>query len=253
MDKSTDDELAARRRPLQFWGGTTKKLDLGLGVDAPEEAGEKFAELDLHRTVNEDEKVPASFGSIDFVLDKDNDQPARFATVSSDSDVVDVYRVLTEAWELQRPSVILSVTGAAQSLSLDGPLQTEFRQGLASAAQSTQSWIISGGTDTGVMARSPPLQQPAGWRAHGSRACCSAWQELTGSVMTMGGLTTPCIGIPAYHKVMYKEKLATQLVAGRGPRHPSRHRACAAQATRGTACCGLLVPSAGRGHRRLGP
>ena len=43
--------------------------------------------------------------------------------------------------------------------------------------------------------------------------------------MDMGGLTTPCIGIPAYHKVMYKEKLATQLVSERGPTTtPPRHR-----------------------------
>ena len=228
------EEDLARRRSIHFWRSTTKTFDIsGVSNDAPEESGEKLAELDLHRTITRDaggqeRKVPASYGSIDFVLDKDNDQPARFATVSSDSDVVDVYRVLTEAWGLKRPSVILSVTGAAQSLELGAAAKSMFRQGLASAAQSTRSWIISGGSDVGVMA-------------------------LTGSVMDMGGLTAPCIGIPAYHKVMYKEKLATQLVAGRGPRHPSRHRACAAQATRGTACCGLLVPSAGPGHRRLGP
>ena len=116
------------------------------------------------------------------MLDRDNDAPARFVVVSSRADAQSICKVMTDAWRLARPSVILSVTGAAGSLALGAQLEDAYVQGLANAASSTRSWIITGGSDQGVMA-------------------------LTGKVMSSLGTGTPCIGIAPFGAVMYREKL----------------------------------------------
>jgi hypothetical protein len=48
-------------------------------------------------------------------------------------------------------SLILSVTGGAESFEVPPGLLTAIRSGLVGAARSKDAWIISGGTNTGVM------------------------------------------------------------------------------------------------------
>mgnify|MGYP002630676715 CR=1 FL=1 len=55
------------------------------------------------------------------------------------------------AWNLKRPQLILSVTGGAQKFTLPYRMKKAFKQGLVKAATSTGAWIITGGTNTGVM------------------------------------------------------------------------------------------------------
>ena len=49
-------------------------------------------------------------------------------------------------------SVIISITGGAGDFTLSPMLQTAFFHGLAKAAHATNAWVITGGTDVGVMA-----------------------------------------------------------------------------------------------------
>ena len=49
------------------------------------------------------------------------------------------------------PSVLISVTGGAQNFRLPQNLQAAFERGLMRAARSGNTWIITGGTDSGVM------------------------------------------------------------------------------------------------------
>ena len=56
-----------------------------------------------------------------------------------------------EAWGLQRPQLILSVTGGAQKFTLPYRMKKAFKRGLVKAAVSTGAWIITGGTNTGVI------------------------------------------------------------------------------------------------------
>ena len=78
--------------------------------------------------------------------------PAKFCTLASDSEIDKVFQMLTDCWDLKRPSVLLSVTGSAQDLDLDPRIEHEFKERLAAAASHTAGWVITGGTDTGVMA-----------------------------------------------------------------------------------------------------
>lgn len=54
-------------------------------------------------------------------------------------------------WDMSPASVILSITGGAQDFQLSPMLQSAFSHGLARAAHATNAWVISGGTDSGVM------------------------------------------------------------------------------------------------------
>ena len=52
---------------------------------------------------------------------------------------------------LKAPQIILSITGGAQNFSIPHQMKKAFKQGLAKAAGSTGAWIITGGTNAGVM------------------------------------------------------------------------------------------------------
>lgn len=54
-------------------------------------------------------------------------------------------------WSLPPPKLIISVTGGAQKFTLPSATRKAFKRGLAKAAGSTGSWIITGGTEHGVM------------------------------------------------------------------------------------------------------
>lgn len=95
--------------------------------------------------------TPAAFGAIRFTSTKR--PPAKWACVSKDASIDDVVGLLTETWGLPRPPVIISVTGAAAGLAnMRARDKAIFRRGLRSAARATSAWIVTGGTNAGVMA-----------------------------------------------------------------------------------------------------
>ena len=61
------------------------------------------------------------------------------------------YMYSYEGWNLERPQLILSVTGGAQKFTIPHRMKKAFKRGLIKAASSTGAWIITGGTNTGVM------------------------------------------------------------------------------------------------------
>lgn len=54
-------------------------------------------------------------------------------------------------WNLQPPKLIISVTGGAKKFTIPQRMKNAFKLGLINAATSTRAWIITGGTNTGVM------------------------------------------------------------------------------------------------------
>ena len=77
---------------------------------------------------------------------------AKFACFSDKQDVSTVCRLLVDGWGLPLPSVLISVTGSALGLSLEPRLETQFSKGMENLAKCTNGWVITGGTDSGVMA-----------------------------------------------------------------------------------------------------
>ena len=111
---------------------------------------------------------------------------AHFAVVRSSCPMESLKGLLVQ-WEMTRPSVLISVTGSAK-LSVSSQRLEFIKHGLAMAVRATNSWVVTGGTDEGVM-------------------------ELTGQAMrqvanTMGmtDAVTPCIGIAGWRKVTHRDR-----------------------------------------------
>ncbi|KAL9987179.1 hypothetical protein ACROYT_G001438 [Oculina patagonica] len=76
---------------------------------------------------------------------------AKYIRVSHDTDPEMALRLLCKEWKLDLPKLLISVTGGAKNFVLHPKLKQVLRQGLLKAAQTTGAWIITGGTNTGVM------------------------------------------------------------------------------------------------------
>jgi len=97
-----------------------------------------------------DKKTPAYYGFLKFI-GYNNRSPAPFICVSQQTPIPEFSQYVYAQWKLAPPRVILSVTGGAQAFQMRPRLESMFSQGLGDAAKSTDAWIITGGTDTGVM------------------------------------------------------------------------------------------------------
>ena len=108
---------------------------------------------------------------------------AQFLTIADTTPASMIVPFLVKVWKLPTPEIIISVTGGAQALTLPAPLEEEFNKGLVSAARSARAWVITGGTDTGVM-------------------------HLVGKAMHAAGVVgkVPLIGISAYGAVNNRDK-----------------------------------------------
>ncbi|KAJ0070569.1 hypothetical protein NL108_016259, partial [Boleophthalmus pectinirostris] len=74
-----------------------------------------------------------------------------YIRVSSDTKPELLYELLTEQWKLSPPNLLISVTGGAKNFYLKARLKSMFHRGLIKVAQTTGAWILTGGTNTGVM------------------------------------------------------------------------------------------------------
>lgn len=154
-----------------------------------EPAGDEFQRL-VSSKLSGDSQVEAPNGSIDFQARKPDCPLAKFCVISTRAEAQDVSRLL-QLWIPEKPLVMLSITGGAQTLDLDMRLEEVLLTGLAKAASSAKAWLIDGGTDSGVM-------YLAG----------QAFKNLPGG-------QTPLIGIVPYRKITHHE--AFKAPAGSGP------------------------------------
>eukprot|EP00049_Salpingoeca_infusionum_P025689 m.21225 g.21225 ORF g.21225 m.21225 type:complete len:1390 (-) comp8262_c0_seq1:191-4360(-) len=74
-----------------------------------------------------------------------------FIRLQKDTPAEKICQLMQSTWDLALPRFILSVTGGATSFELPPRLDRMIRQGLRKAAQGSNAWIITGGTNTGVM------------------------------------------------------------------------------------------------------
>ncbi len=61
------------------------------------------------------------------------------------------YMYSDKQWGLKSPKLIISVTGGAQNFTMSHRMKKAFKEGLIKAAITTDAWIITGGTNAGVM------------------------------------------------------------------------------------------------------
>ena len=75
----------------------------------------------------------------------------QYIRVANDTDPKDALKLLLEEWRLEFPNFLISVTGGAKTFKLPAKLKQLFSNGLYKVAQTTGAWVITGGTNTGVM------------------------------------------------------------------------------------------------------
>lgn len=90
--------------------------------------------------------APSNYGTVHF---SEPNTKAQFLVISDTSSVPKLSKFVEKFWDIQKPEVIISVTGSAQDIQLNPILQHAFNKGLTAAAASAGTWIITGGTDTG--------------------------------------------------------------------------------------------------------
>ena len=75
---------------------------------------------------------------------------ADFAIISDDSHPKLVLDLLLKEWKLNKPNLVISVTGSTKSLTITADQYARIKNGLMKAVTSTESWVIAGGTSMGV-------------------------------------------------------------------------------------------------------
>ena len=89
--------------------------------------------------------------------------PSKWLGVSDKCDINDVVAVVTKTWGLPYPPVLVSITGAAAAdINMKAKDRAIFERGLRNAAVKTGAWIITGGTNSGVMKMVGQMIQKAG-------------------------------------------------------------------------------------------
>uniref|UniRef100_A0A8C6TEA6 Transient receptor potential cation channel, subfamily M, member 5 n=1 Tax=Neogobius melanostomus TaxID=47308 RepID=A0A8C6TEA6_9GOBI len=87
-------------------------------------------------------------GDIDFV--GSTKTRAKFVRVTSSTDPVLIYRMLTEDWGLAPPHLVVALVGGDEVAQMKPWLRDTLRKGLVKAAQSTGAWILTNGLRFGI-------------------------------------------------------------------------------------------------------
>ena len=125
---------------------------------------------------------PAEYGQVAFEAHGAR-EPARYIRLSDESDVDRVVGLVRTVWDVRDAQVVISLTGGALDLKLKPHVHDVFNRGLVRAAQQTNAWIVTGGTDTGVM-------------------------KLVGEAVRDYQADVPCIGVATWGAVHGREILA---------------------------------------------
>ncbi|CAJ0948690.1 unnamed protein product, partial [Mesorhabditis belari] len=76
---------------------------------------------------------------------------AQYVRLAYDSDPEEVCYLLEKVWVLPPPRLVISVHGGMGNFEIQEKLGRLFREGLLKAAQTTGAWILTYGTDSGVV------------------------------------------------------------------------------------------------------
>ena len=74
-----------------------------------------------------------------------------FIVVSETTSIPLLATFLSKYWALPKPEVLITVTGGAMDFALTSAQLAAFDYGLYTAASSTNAWVVSAGSDAGVM------------------------------------------------------------------------------------------------------
>ncbi|CAF0945028.1 unnamed protein product [Brachionus calyciflorus] len=76
---------------------------------------------------------------------------SKYLRIDFRTDVKEIAEVLFEAWKLHRPKLLISVTGGAKNFKMKSNIKNAFKKAIFEAATSTDAWLVTGGTEEGIM------------------------------------------------------------------------------------------------------
>ncbi|CAH1774148.1 unnamed protein product [Owenia fusiformis] len=94
-------------------------------------------------------KPTDAFGEVEFL--GFGQKISKYVRVDAETEMKTMIELLMGQWQLEKPNLLISVTGGAKNFHMKPRLKEVFRRGLMKAAQSTGAWIITGGMHAGVM------------------------------------------------------------------------------------------------------
>ncbi|XP_077993759.1 transient receptor potential cation channel subfamily M member 2-like [Glandiceps talaboti] len=109
----------------------------------------QFERQQWRTNTHTDTKTTNTYGEIEFP--GYSVKPAKYIRLDHMTDPKRIVKLMTNWWQLNAPNLLISVTGGAKDFMLTSKLKAAFRTGLTNVALSTNAWIITGGTHTGVM------------------------------------------------------------------------------------------------------
>ncbi|KAK5867377.1 hypothetical protein PBY51_011876 [Eleginops maclovinus] len=133
---------------------TTQHVAIPAGANSLEEANQLVqieTQRDKWNVVKHTRTYPTdSFGTVEFqgggFVNK-----AMYIRVSYDTKPDNLLHLMVKDWQLELPTLLISVHGGLQNFDLSPKLKQVFGKGLIKAAVTTGAWIITGGVNTGVM------------------------------------------------------------------------------------------------------
>ncbi|KAK1887609.1 Transient receptor potential cation channel subfamily M member 1 [Dissostichus eleginoides] len=133
---------------------TTQHVAIPAGANSLEEANQLVqieAQKDKWNVVKHTRTYPTdSFGTVEFQGGGFTNK-AMYIRVSYDTKPDNILHLMVKDWQLELPTLLISVHGGLQNFDLSPKLKQVFGKGLIKAAVTTGAWIITGGVNTGVM------------------------------------------------------------------------------------------------------
>ncbi|CAF1151401.1 unnamed protein product [Rotaria sordida] len=140
---------------------------------------------------NNDQQLTNQYGYIAFNKSKvdSTSRLSQYIRLALTTDAEKVVQFMHQGWCLPTPDLIISVTGGAKHFDMSPRLRNIFQMGLVDAAATTNAWIITTGTNAGVV-------QEVGEALNNYRY-----------IGNKQGLDIPCIGIASWNYIADNSQL----------------------------------------------
>ena len=114
-----------------------------LEKDTVEEECQSFGTIEFEPGMNANRRLFARGAMAKFI---------RIGANTSDEFMDQVYQLMISHWKMRQPQLIIEVTGAARTLPhVNRDALQAFKHGLVQAAKTSNAWLVTGGTNCGVM------------------------------------------------------------------------------------------------------
>ncbi|KAM8876081.1 transient receptor potential cation channel subfamily M member 1-like isoform 2-T2 [Synchiropus picturatus] len=138
-------QVVAQHTPIPGSKVDGAKEDTGLLVQLDVQPAERWTPLKHTQATPTD-----AYGVIEF-QEGGHINKAMYIRVSFDSRPDNLLHLMVKDWQLELPTLLISVHGGLQNFELPPKLKQVFGKGLIKAAVTTGAWIFTGGVSTGVI------------------------------------------------------------------------------------------------------